>query len=154
MSDDIASYASAPQLKVHPSNPLSPAAELVAAAIQEGVETDDLGRRLHFRKPGILAEFRLVEALGPGKAENTSLVQMYTPLLWLSQIEHPADPEKSHAVALPQNQTQLDALLSELREEGWQTVLTWYAVHVMGPQIDAIEAAKKAAAEKAALKNG
>lgn len=153
MTDTNASDASAPQLKVHPEA-ASPAAQMIAAAAQEGVETDRRGRRLHFRKPGVLAEFRLAEALGPSLAANQTYYQMVAPLLWLGQIENPADPDQSRVVPQPQNKAQIEGLITELGEEGMETLLTWYFVNVSKPTMDAMEAAEAREAQKAALKNG
>lgn len=123
----------------------SPSAELIRKAMQDEVITDERGRALKMRKPSVLAQYRLIEALGE-LASNQTYMQMVNPLLYLGEID-------GAQVFLPKNKKEVEALIQRLDDEGLAAVMGWYIANVIGPTSDAIEAATKAAEEKAALKN-
>lgn len=58
---------------------------LVAAAAQEATVTDGTGRTIRLKKPGVLAQFRLVEALGES-ARNEVYLATVTPLIFVTAM--------------------------------------------------------------------
>lgn len=123
----------------------TPSAELIRKAMQDEVVTDERGRQLKMRKPGVLAQYRLIEALGD-LASNQTYMQMVNPLLYLGAID-------GDLVMLPSNKREVEALIQRLDDDGLGAVMGWYFANVIGPTQDAIESATKAAEQKAALKN-
>lgn len=126
--------------------PATPSQELIANALQEEVLTDAKGRKLLMRKPSPLAQFRILEAVGPETAANQTYMQMIQPLLYLGAID-------DAVVVLPQTKLELEALITRLDDDGLNSVMSWYVANVAMPSHNAIEAAVKAATDKAALKN-
>lgn len=123
-----------------------PSEDLVRQATKEETVTDEKGRRITLRKPGVLAQFRIVEAVGPELAANQTYMQMVNPLIYLSEID--GDP-----VFLPANKREVDVLIQRLDEEGLAAVFAWYMANIVVPTQDAVKAAERAAEEKARLKN-
>lgn len=124
----------------------TPTEELIRQATKEEVVTDERGRQITLRKPGVLAQYRIVEAAGAEAAANQTYMQMVTPLIYVAKID-------DDAVFLPKSKGEIEALLQRLDEEGLAAVFSWYMANVIGPTNDAIKAAERAAEEKAALKN-
>lgn len=145
---DTGPDASGPKLSVGATPTASE--EMMKRGIQAEVIPLPDGRKLHVRKPGVLAQFHLIEALGAELGINQAYVQMVMPLTYLGLIE---DGDGSRPVSF-QNKLQIEGLISELGEHGFDALLSWYAVNVLAPMGDQIEAVKKAAQEKALLKNG
>lgn len=132
-----------PQVKVHDEAPAaSPTQELVAAALKPETVTDAKGRAILVRKPSVLAQFRIVQAVGPDLAANHTYMQMVNPLIYVGEID--GDP-----VALPNSLREVEALIMRLGEEGLDAVMTWYMVNVIAPMTEALEAEQT----KARLKN-
>lgn len=153
MSEDQGPNASGPRLKLTPTEqeaPLTASQELMRNAIKPEVLPLADGRKLHVRKPGVLADFRLIEALGPELAANQTYAQMCQPLKYLGQIEHPEAGTRSVAY---ENKLQIEGLIQELGEEGMDALIMWYFVNVQAPMQAAFDGARREA-EKAALKNG
>ena len=123
----------------------TPSEQLLHKALEEETITDETGRTFHMRKPGPLAQFRMIEALGD-LASNQTYMQMTNPLLYLAAINGVPEPQ-------PQTKDEVEALIQRLGHEGLASVMSWYLVNVMGPTQDAIDAAGRAAKDKAALKN-
>lgn len=152
MSEDQAAPTDGPRLSVN-ANTATPSEQMVKNAIQaETIPLGD-GRTISVRKPGVLAQFQLVEALGPELGMNTAYVQMVTPITYLGGIDS-GDGEGVTPVATPKTKLQIEGLIAQLGEAGMDALLQWYAVNVMGPMVEQIENAQAAAAAKAALKNG
>jgi hypothetical protein len=116
--------------------PASPSAELVRKAAMDEVLTDERGRKLHVRKPGVLAQFRLTEAVGPEAAANQTYMQMINPLIYLAAI----DGEEVH---LPASKREVEVLIVRLEDEGLACLMAWYVVNVLGPTMDAMRAAEQ-----------
>lgn len=157
MSEDQGPNASGPRLKLTPTEQeaAAPAAEtasqeLMRKAIQPTVIPLSDGRKLHVRKPHILADWRLVEAVGPELAMNDRYMQMCQPLKYLGQIE---DPETGTRSVAFESKLQIEGLITELGEEGLDALLMWYVINIQAPMNAAFDAARRDA-EKAALKNG
>lgn len=82
---------------------------------------DLLGRTLSLKKPGVLAQFRLVEALGDS-ARNEVYMGMVLPLLFLEAID-------GVAVPAPSSKGEVEALIQRLDEPGIQTLMTAIPQH-------------------------
>ena len=91
-------------------NAVTPSAELIASALKEVVVTDVRGRAIKLRKPGVLAQYRLIEALGD-VAQNPVYVGMVLPIIFVTEID--GDP-----VSPPRSKIQVEALISRLDESG------------------------------------
>ncbi len=96
--------------------------ELMGHAAQEVVVTDAQGRKITLKKPGILAQYRLVEALGAERADNNRLYMMVMPLTYVAAID--GDP-----VVLPANYLQMEALIQRLDEAGLEAVMKGAEAH-------------------------
>lgn len=125
----------------------SAAAEFTQDAMaEEVIPAGSLGT-VTFKKPHILAQFRIVEAVGPDLAENQTYMQMINPLIYCAAIN--GDP-----VFLPKSKLEVEALIQRLGEEGLTALATAYVAKVVQPTRDAYENAKRLEEEKAQLKNG
>lgn len=92
-----------------PTGP-TPTEQIIAKAAAEVVITDARGRSITLRKPGVLAQFRLVEALGD-TARNEVYMGMVMPLLYIASIDgEPAFP--------PTRKSEVEALIQQLDEDG------------------------------------
>lgn len=114
----------------------SPSEQLVSKAQASVDVTDARGRVITLRKPGALAQYRLVEALGTS-AENNVYVSMVLPMIYVAAIEGDAIPP------FP-SKLQIEALIQRLDEEGIAAVLD--GVKANYGKVDP-------EADKAALKN-
>lgn len=93
----------------------SPTDQVLASSVKEEVVSDAAGRTIKLRKPGVLAQFRLVEAIGDS-AMNKAYMNMVLPLLFVAEIDgEEVEPmsKKSH----------VEALISRLGEEGITAVV-------------------------------
>lgn len=120
----------------------SPSEQLVRQALKEETVKDGKGRAYLMRKPSVLAQFRLVQAVGPEVAANQTYMQMINPLIYLGAID-------GEPVPLPMSMREVEALIQRLDEDGLETVMGWYMVNVVGPTLDAIQAEEA----RARLKN-
>lgn len=129
-----------PKLTVHDAEtaaaPEGAAAGLIRDATAPEDVTDARGRKLTIRKPGPLAQYRLVKNVGPEAAANQTYMQMIQPLIYLAAID--GDP-----VHLPASDREVEALIQRLDDDGLTALMSWYMVHVIQPMQDAIEAAKR-----------
>lgn len=94
---------------------MSPTAQAVQKANEEFVITDERGRKITLKKPGVLAQFRLIEALGGEAAANQTYVNMVLPLLYVAQIDE-------NVIHQPTSKLQVEALIQNLDEEGISAV--------------------------------
>ena len=101
-----------PKLEILPT---TPSAEVVAKATSEVTVTDARGRVITLKKPGVLAQFRLVEALGDS-AKNDVYMGMVAPLIFVSAID--GDP-----VYQPSKKSEVEALIQQLDEDGLTAVM-------------------------------
>lgn len=95
---------------------LNPTTEVIAKANAEVVVTDPNGRSIKLKKPGVLAQFRLVEALGD-TAANPVYMGMVMPLIFVAEID--GDP-----VLPPNTKREVEALIQRLDTEGVNFVAT------------------------------
>ena len=114
---------------------ITPSEQLVKAAQAEVTATDGRGRVITLRKPGVLAQFRLVEALGES-ASNVVYMNMVLPLLYVAAID--GDPVRSTT------KREIEALIQRLDEDGITAVVQ---------QVRDTWGASDPEADKAALKN-
>lgn len=101
------------------------------------VETSD-GRKITLRKPGVLAQFKMIEMLGGAAAANQVFVNMVLPVTFVVAID--GDP-----VSRVTTRKELDALIQRLDEPGIEAVMEAVPAN-FGKQQDPEEA-------KAAVKN-
>lgn len=76
---------------------------------------DARGRVITLKRPGVLAQYRLVDLLGAETAKNTVYMNMVLPMLYVAKIDD--DP------AFFSTRRELDALISLLDEDGISAVL-------------------------------
>ncbi|MCK4121069.1 hypothetical protein HFK83_01545 [Ralstonia pseudosolanacearum] len=76
--------------------------------------TDARGRSLTLKRPNLLAQFRLVEAIG-NSATNAAYMNMIRPLLFVTSIDGDFVPP-------PQAKMHVEALIQRLGEEGYEAV--------------------------------
>lgn len=114
----------------------SPTDEVIARAKGEIVVVDDKGRTIKIKKPGVLAQYRLIEVLGQ-TAANATYMNMVMPLIYVAEID-------GDVVFQPSTKREVEALIQRLEEEGINAVM------------DAVSAnfgKQNAEADKAAIKN-
>jgi hypothetical protein len=116
---------------------ITPTQQMIKAAAAEVTVTDEKGRSLTLRKPGALAQFRMVEAVGADAARNEIYMAMVMPLIYVVAID-------GSALALPTTKRQVDALIQQLDEEGVAAAMAAVQTHFgrQDPEADA-EALKK-----------
>lgn len=119
-------------------NPSTPAQQAVAKAVASVVVVDGGGRSIALRKPGVLAQYRFVEAVGAAAAGNETYMGMAMPLIYVAEID--GDP-----VAPPTRKSEVEALIQRLDEDGINAVMEGIKEHFGGP--------RDPEADKAALKN-
>jgi hypothetical protein len=95
------------------------------------------------RKPGVLAQFRLVQAVGAESAANQTYMQMINPLIYLGEID-------GEPVFLPMNKARGRGADPRLGDEGLNAVNGWYMVNVVGPTMDAIQPRREGPPKKLA----
>lgn len=120
------------KLTVNPS----PSAEVVAKATAETSVTDARGRVITLKKPGVLAQYRLVELMGDS-AKNEVYMGMVLPLIFVTAID-------GDAVTQPRGKREVEALIERLDEDGISAVSVAVQKH-FGPS--------DPEADKDALKN-
>jgi hypothetical protein len=114
----------------------SPSQQVVAAAQAEVIIPDAKGRKITLRKPGVLAQYRLVEAVGDS-ASNEVYMRMVLPLIFVSAID--GDP-----VYPPNKKSEVEAIIQRLDEHGITAVSDGVQQHF---------GARDPEGDKAALKN-
>ena len=94
----------------------TPTEQVIAKANEETVVTDATGRVIKLKKPGVLAQYRLVEVVGAEAAKNEVYMGMILPLIFVSEID--GKPLQS-----PRSKNEVDALIQRLDEDGISAVL-------------------------------
>lgn len=115
-----------------------PSEDLVRAALKQEEITDERGRKIVMRKPGVLAQFRLIQAVGPETAANDTYMRMINPLLYVGSID-------GEEVFPPASLREVELLIQRLDDEGLGAAMAWYMANVIGPTMEAMAAAEKAA---------
>jgi hypothetical protein len=93
----------------------TPAEQVIAAAIASASVRDERGRLIVLKRPGILAQFRIVEVAGES-AKNEVYMRMILPLIFVTEID--GDP-----ILQPANKIQLEALITRLDDPGIDAVM-------------------------------
>lgn len=105
----------------------------VAARATASVEIrDERGRTISLMRPPVLAQFRLIEALGDA-ARNAVYVQMVLPLLYVAAID--GDPTLPFA-----KKSQVEAMIQRLDDDGLAAVMAGVAKHFGEPDPEAEKA--------------
>lgn len=94
---------------------LNPSDQIVQQAKAEVTVSDERGRVIKLKKPGVLAQFRLIEALGE-TAKNEVYMGMVLPLIFVTAIDD--DP-----VYQPASKREVEALIQQLDEDGIAAVM-------------------------------
>lgn len=110
-----------PELKVH-SEAKTPT-EMITQAVEVATLSAG-GKQISVKKPGVLSQYRIVEAVG-NSAKNEVYMAMILPLLWVTAIDGNEVPPITTKV-------ELEALIQRLGEDGIEAVMK----HVNGPQAD------------------
>lgn len=92
----------------------TPSEAVVRAANEEFSTVDSLGRTIALKKPGVLAQFDLIEALGD-LAKNDVYRIMCIPAIYVISIDGAVAPP-------PSNKAQMRALIARLGEEGFAAI--------------------------------
>lgn len=93
---------------------LKPSEEIVKLANAEVTVTDARGRVLTLKKPGVLAQLRLVKALGDTAANDTYRL-MVLPVLYVSMIDGDVVPP-------PSSELEVEALFQQLDDDGLRAI--------------------------------
>lgn len=120
----------------------TPTAELVAKAVKQDEITDANGRKIVLRKPGPLAQYRIVEAVGPERSRNETYMAMVNPLIWIASID-------GEPVATPITHSEVEALIIRLDDVGLEAVMGWFMENIAAPAMEAMDLAE----QRARLKN-
>lgn len=102
------------KVTIKPQEAMTPSEAVVRAANEEFSITDSLGRTIVLKKPGVLAQFDLIEALGD-LAKNDVYRVMCIPAIYVVSIDGSVAPP-------PSNRMQMRALISRLGEEGFSAI--------------------------------
>ena len=93
-----------------------PSDEAVAKAAADFVIQDANGRSITLKKPGVLAQYRLIEALGDS-AKNEVYMAMVLPLIYVVKID-------DNDVRSPNTKREVEALIQQLDEVGIEAVVS------------------------------
>ena len=93
----------------------TPSQQILAKAAATVTVTDSTGRQIVLKKPGVLAQFRLIEALGD-TAKNEVYTRMCLPLIYVSMV----DDEPVLPLA---RKSDIEALIQRLDEHGIAAVV-------------------------------
>ena len=96
---------------------------------------DVKGREITLRSPGVLAQYKLIEALG-ATASNETYTSMCMPLIYVAEIE-------GQEVLLPTSKREIEALITRLDNEGLAAVFSGVEEHFSAKKEESVEAAKK-----------
>lgn len=93
-----------------PKVTITPTEQVIKQAGAETTITDAKGRVIVLRKPGVLAQFKIVEAAGTAAA-NQVWMGMVMPLIYVASVD-------GEAVYCPTTRREIDALIQRLDEDG------------------------------------
>lgn len=98
-----------------------PSDQIIKKASAEVSVTDERGRVIKLKKPGVLAQYRLVEILADS-ARNEVYMGMVLPLIYVSAIDD--DP-----VYQPSRKSEVEALIQRLDEDGIAAIMAGVQEH-------------------------
>lgn len=113
----------------------TPTEQLLSKAAAIVSITDSKGRVIVLKKPGVLAQYRILEVAGTSSG-NEAYMNMVLPLIFVVEID--GAPK-----AQPTNKTQLEALIQELDEHGIEAVMVGVRDNFGKPDPEADKAAIK-----------
>lgn len=93
----------------------TPSQQVIRSATADVGIKDARGRAITLKKPGILAQYRLVEMMGESAA-NETYMNMVLPVLFVSAID-------GEAVMTPNSKREVEALIQRLDEDGIAAVV-------------------------------
>jgi len=114
----------------------TPSQQVLAKANEETSVIDARGRVIKIKRPGVLSQYRLIEALGDA-AKNQTYTGMVLPLIYVTAID-------DLIVYQPKTKKEIEALIQLLDEDGIEAV----AEHVQATFGSADPDADKAALKK------
>jgi hypothetical protein len=95
---------------------VNPSEQVIAKAVAEVTITDARGRSIKLKKPGVLAQFRLVEILGD-TSKNETYMNMVLPMIYVAAID-------DEPVYQPASKREVEALIQRLDEDGVSAVIS------------------------------
>ena len=113
----------------------TPSQKVVKAANQMVYVTDAKGRKIGLKQPPFLAEFDIIEIVGPEKSKNITYMGMLNPLLYIAEID-------GEAVEFPRTQIQVRALIQRADRHGFVAALEGITAHFSDEQMAAEERIK------------
>jgi hypothetical protein len=113
----------------------TPTGQVIATAAAEVMVEDSRGRVFTIRRPGILAQYRIIEVMG-ASADIATYRGMVTPLIYISAID-------GDVVSQPVNKIQLEALIQRVGDEGLEAVVDGLIKHFGKSDPEADKAAIK-----------
>lgn len=93
----------------------TPSQAIVKQANQLVYVTDARGRKLGLRQIPFLEEFRVLEAIGPERAANTTYLRAVNFLLYLAEID-------GEPIEIPRSHIQIEALIQRAGREGYAAI--------------------------------
>lgn len=105
------------KLTVNPT----PTEQVIAKASAEVTVHDARGRAITLKKPGVLAQYRLIEILGES-AKNEVYVGMVLPLIYVCEID-------GDQVAQPNSKREVEGLIQRLDDDGIAAVMNGVQSH-------------------------
>jgi len=93
----------------------SPTTQALAKADEFHIVVDARGRTIKLKKPGVLAQYRLIEALGDSAA-NQTYMGMVLPLIYVVAVD-------DLTVNPPKLKMHVEALIQQLDEDGITAVM-------------------------------
>ncbi|MBI1214126.1 MAG: hypothetical protein GC190_21905 [Alphaproteobacteria bacterium] len=111
----------------------TPTQTLIKEAVKETVVIDARGRKITLRKPDVLAQFRIIKAVGPEWSQNQVYMGAIMPIIFIAAID-------GQAVFFPRSDQEVEAIIKQLGDEGLAAVLKG-VTETWGQQADTNEAA-------------
>lgn len=93
----------------------SPTVQALAKADESHIVVDARGRTIKLKKPGVLAQYRLIEALGDSAA-NQTYMGMVLPLIYVTAVD-------DLVVNPPKLKMHVEALIQQLDEDGIAAIM-------------------------------
>lgn len=113
----------------------TPTEQVIAKANAEIMVTDEDGRNITLKKPGVLAQYRLVDIMGDS-AKNEVYMGMVLPLIFVAAID-------GDTVRQPVTKREVEALIQRLDEAGIAAVMAGVQSNFGGSNPDADKEALK-----------
>ncbi|MEJ7685624.1 MAG: hypothetical protein WKG52_00740 [Variovorax sp.] len=113
-----------------------PSTQVVRAANFEASVVAPDGRKITLKRPGVLAQFKVVEMLGGAAAANSVFMGMVFPILYVVAID-------GEPVTRGTTRLEFDALIQRLDEDGVAAVMNGVNEHFGTPDPEKDKAAVK-----------